>query len=161
MALRKGMVNQLPTPKPKKTRPELHFISLIVQDAKGALLLQLQAEKGVWQSLWTPPFAACSSEPASAEFIGLIASWLAEHDLAEHADAAYAQIGELRAQPWLVHDLTHRKMHFKVLGLKLPVQRPDFFPVAEKPVPKIVNKLIVQLDQLTQGAVPKQNALDF
>lgn len=161
VALRQGMVNQLPTPKPKKARPELHFISVIVQDAKDALLLQLQAEKGVWQSLWTPPFAACSSEPDSAEFMSLIAPWLAEHNLAEHASALHAQIGELTAQPWLVHDLTHRKMHFKVLGLKLPVERPDFFPIAEKPVPKIVHKLIVQLDQLTQGAVPKQNALDF
>ncbi|MEK9815623.1 MAG: A/G-specific adenine glycosylase [Limnobacter sp.] len=51
VALRKGMVNLLPTPKPKKVRPELHFLSLVVDDEEGGVLLELQTDKGVWQGL--------------------------------------------------------------------------------------------------------------
>ena len=164
VALRKGIVAQLPTPKPKKVRPELHFVSLVVQDAGGALLLELQAAKGVWQGLWTPPFSACSSHTNESELEVLINHWVAEHGLGEYRNVLASQLENVRRQPWLVHELTHRKMHFKVLVLQLPMQRSDFSLVPNKPVPKIVHKLLDQLahlDQLTQGSVAQQNALDF
>ncbi|WP_334118296.1 A/G-specific adenine glycosylase [Limnobacter sp.] len=167
-ALRKGMVGQLPTPKPKKPRPELHFISLIVQDEHGRVLLELQTGKGVWQSLWTPPCVACSAQPDTAELFSLVDQWIERYGLANSdvgaKQALCGQMETLHGQPWLVHELTHRKMHFKVLVLTLPGVRGGFYMVDEKPVPKIVHKLMVQVAQLlqsTQGAVAKQNALDF
>lgn len=170
-ALRKGMVGQLPTPKPKKPRPELYFISLIVQDEHGRVLLELQTGKGIWQSLWTPPCAACSVQPAKAELFSLVDQWIEQYGLGgSDSDsqpvkpALLGQIETLNDQPWLVHELTHRKMHFKVLVLKLPGARVGFYGADEKPVPKIVHKLMGRLDllgQSTQGAVAKQNALDF
>lgn len=163
-ALRKGMVGQLPTPKPKKPRPELYFISLIVQDQHGRVLLELQTGKGVWQSLWTPPCAPCDVLPAKAELLLLVDQWIERYGLADSdsdfdaRQALLAQLDVLTVQPWLVHELTHRKMHFKVLVLKLPGVQAGFYNVDEKPVPKIVHKLIGQLEQMgrsAQGAVAK------
>ena len=67
-------------------------------------------------------------------------------------------------EPWLVHELTHRKMHFKVLVLNAPKAHGGFYTVDEKPVPRIVHKLIGyagQLGQSAQAAVAQQDALDF
>jgi A/G-specific adenine glycosylase len=165
-ALRKGMVGQLPTPKPKKPRPELHFISLIAQDEHDRVLLELQTGQGVWQSLWTPPCVACNGQPSKGEFLSLVDQWVEQYGLADSdvRQVLRGQIEALHVQPWLVHELTHRKMHFKVLVLKLPGARAGFYAVDEKPVPKIVHKLMAQVEQLersTQGAMTKQNALDF
>lgn len=167
-ALHKGMVGQLPTPKPKKLRPELHFISLIVQDESGRVLLELQTGKGIWQGLWTPPCAVCSAQPATAELFSLLDEWIERYGLADSDagthQALRGQIEALCDQPWLVHELTHRKMHFKVLVLKLPGEPAGFYAVDEKPVPRIVHKLMGQVEllaQSTQGAVAKQDALDF
>jgi len=55
-------------------------------------------------------------------------------------------------------------MHFKVLSLKVPKAMESFYPVASKPVPKIVHKLMAQLDLMGgsgQAAVTQQNTLDF
>lgn len=164
VALRKGMVGQLPTPKPKKARPELYFISLIVQDEAGAVLLELQTAKGVWQDLWTPPSVLCSGETSAEEVIQMLEPVLMQHRLEAYSDNLLKQAKSLGRQGWLVHELTHRKMHFKVLSVKVPKAVDGFYLVTDKPVPKIVHKLMGQLDLLGasgQAAVPQQNTLDF
>lgn len=163
-ALRKGMVGQLPTPKPKKARPELYYISLIVQDETGAVLLELQTAKGVWQDLWTPPCVPCSSEVSASEAMQLLEPALIQYNLDAFTDRLVEQAKLLDRQGWLVHELTHRKMHFKVLSLSLPYALEGCHQIAGKPVPKIVHKLMAQLDSLatsSQAAVPQQNTLDF
>ena len=165
-ALRKGMVGQLPTPKPKKPRPELYFISLIVQGERGRILLELQTDKGVWQSLWTPPCVACSAKPVKAELLPMLDQWIERYGLAgsDFRQALLEQAEALHDEPWLVHELTHRKMHFKVLVLNAPKAHGGFYTVDEKPVPRIVHKLIGyagQLGQSAQAAVAQQDALDF
>ena len=164
VALRKGLVGQLPTPKPKKERPELHFISLLVQDETGALLLDIQPDKGVWQGLWTPPCVPFSCEFNLDVLMSELEPLLARFDLSDCRQMLVEQLQGLSAQPWLVHELTHRKMHFKVLSLKLPGVCAHFHRVTEKPVPRIVHKLLehaVQQAESTQGAVAQQDALDF
>lgn len=156
VALRKGMVGLLPTPKPKKARPELYFISLLVEDERGALRLELQTAKGVWQGLWTPPFVACSAQPDLAELGYLTEQLIAGCGLQSQQQKAAEQLPRLLQQPWLVHELTHRKMHFKVLHLKLNGNCPQCCGVDEKPVPSIVRKLL-----LANGPVTQQNTLNF
>ena len=164
VALSKGIVGQLPTPKPRKVRPLLHFVSLIVQDEAGATLLDYQTEKGVWQGLWTPPCVACD-EGLPAEVLMLeLEQILNRCGLSDFQERVFAQLQHLPHQPWVVHELTHRKMHFKVLTLKVPGVHAEFHQLPEKPVPRIVHKLLEQaarLGESTQGAVAQQNTLDF
>lgn len=161
VALRKGMVNLLPTPKPKKVRPELHFLSLVVDDEEGGVLLELQTDKGVWQGLWTTPFVACDSQLDCEGLTGIATSWVEHYGLQAHRAEIERQLTGLQGQPWLVHELTHRKMHFKVLHLTVPGSWAACYPISDKPVPKIVHKLLDQARVLTQAAVPQQNTLDL
>ncbi|MCE2745215.1 MAG: A/G-specific adenine glycosylase [Burkholderiales bacterium] len=161
VALRKGMVGLLPTPKPKKPRPELYFLSLIVQDERGAVLLDLQTDKGVWQGLWTPPFEACDGQADLADLTRLASAWVDRYGLQAHRLAIERQLTGLPGRPWLVHELTHRKMHFRVVHVKLPVAWELCHLVSERPVPKIVHKLLDQVQLLTQGSVSQQNTLDL
>lgn len=164
VALGKGMVGQLPTSKPKKVRPMLYFVSLIVQDETGATLLDFQTGKGVWQGLWTPPCVACDEAHQAAVLVPEFEQILNRLGLGDSQPAVLEQLQQLPSQPWLVHELTHRKMHFKVLALKLPGVHAAFCQPADKPVPRIVHKLLEQverLDESTQGAVTQQNTFDF
>lgn len=165
VALRKGVVGQLPTPKPKKVRPELHFISLMVQDEMGAVLLELQTAKGVWQDLWTPPCVPCSSDVSPRNVMELLEPVLLRYNLGVFTQALQEQANSLDRQSWLVHELTHRKMHFKVLKLRLPNRLENCHQIADKPVPKIVHKLVAQLGLLStsggQATMAQQNTLDF
>lgn len=163
-ALRKGMVGLLPTPKPKKARPELYFISLLVEDEHGGVLLELQTEKGVWQSLWMVPSVACESAPTVHEIERWLDECLARFSLTQFKAELMQQANALAQQGWLVHELTHRKMHFKVLHLKVAGKWAQCYTPHEKPVPKIVHKLIERAanpDGLIQGSVANQHALDF
>jgi len=153
-ALRKGMVGLLPTPKPKKARQELHFVSLLVEDEREALLMEPQTEKGIWQGLWMVPSGVCTSQPGVAELEELIDAWVNRFSIDQFKPELMRQAKLLGQQNWLVHELTHRKMHFKVLQLKVKGVWPQCHFTHEKPVPRIVHKLV-------EGAVSNQHALDF
>lgn len=155
-ALRKGMVGLLPTPKPKKERPMLYFLGLIVQDARRSVLLELQTAKGVWQSLWVVPMQACDESLDPTRVAGWVDQWVQAYGLHAQRGALMRQVNDLHTRPWLVHELTHRKMHFKALRVDVPGDWPQCHSVAEKPVPKIVHKLLS-----AQASVPQQNTLDL
>jgi A/G-specific adenine glycosylase len=161
VALQQGRVSHLPTPKPRKPRPQLYFLSLLVQDETGGLLLELQAEKGVWQSLWTPPLAECGEFHQPAECEPLVAGWVEKYGLEAYRHTLFKQVSGLAGQPWLVHELTHRKMHFKSLRVKVGGQHPQCHPVSGKPVPALVHKLLLDQSVSAQAAVPQQDTLDF
>jgi A/G-specific adenine glycosylase len=143
VALEKGLTAQLPTPKPKKSRSELFFLSLLAQDSQGRWLLQFQPDKGVWQDLWAFPSVQCESEPTLRHLQQASVAWkqaLGGLDRTElNPDAL---LDNLQAQPWLVHELTHRKMHFKAVVLKMDEPQCGFVALCDKPVPKVVHKLI-------------------
>ncbi|TWT18517.1 A/G-specific adenine glycosylase [Luteimonas marina] len=55
VALREGMVDALPTPKPGKPLPERHALALLLRDADGRVLLQRRPPTGIWATLWSLP----------------------------------------------------------------------------------------------------------
>jgi A/G-specific adenine glycosylase len=58
MALRDGLVAQLPSAKPTKTTPTRETVMLILRDAHGRVLLERRGPQGVWPGLWSLPEAA-------------------------------------------------------------------------------------------------------
>ncbi|HEX4844502.1 MAG TPA: A/G-specific adenine glycosylase [Limnobacter sp.] len=169
-ALRKGMVDLLPSPKPKKPRPNLYFVALLLRSPTGGLGMRMQTDKGVWFKLWTPPLLACEPAVDIGTLHAACDVWQQAFALNAHQLAQLkAQCEPLLTQPWLVHELTHRKMHFRVLALDLMDQEvPSGLEIAlpkDRPVPKIVHKLLAHAVGLAtsnnHGAVPKQHTLNL
>lgn len=57
VALRDGLVAQLPSPKPAKITPTRETVMLILRDAHGRVLLERRGPQGVWPGLWSLPEA--------------------------------------------------------------------------------------------------------
>jgi len=55
MALRKGLVTELPGKRPRRTRPEKTTTLLLIEDDQGRLLLKRRPPTGVWGGLWCLP----------------------------------------------------------------------------------------------------------
>jgi A/G-specific adenine glycosylase len=55
MALKRGVVDDLPEPKPKTNIGERRMHMLIVRDAKGRVLLEKRPGAGIWGGLWCLP----------------------------------------------------------------------------------------------------------
>lgn len=80
---------RLPTPRPKKSRPQREAFSLVALDEHGALLLEQRPPTGLWGGLWVcPQFEA---EPA-------LHDWVQRHLRAD---------SETRALPMIEHAFTH------------------------------------------------------
>ena len=143
VALEKGLTAQLPTPKPKKPREEVFFLSLLLQDSRGHWLLEFQANKGIWQDLWAFPSVSCEPDLTRDNAAQACEAWSqlvgGVKRMEWNPDVLFEM---LKVQPWLVHDLTHRKLHFKVVVLRLERVHPACVPLADKPVPAVVHKLI-------------------
>lgn len=56
-ALQQVKVEHLPTPKPRRERPRRTARLLLIENARGELLLQRRPERGIWGGLWCPPVA--------------------------------------------------------------------------------------------------------
>jgi A/G-specific adenine glycosylase len=102
VARREGMQASLPTPKPRKERPERAAYAAILQRADGAVLLERRPPTGIWGGLWTfPQFDARDDAIA----------WMERHSgepsLATQALPAYSHSFthfDLTLQPLLVRD---------------------------------------------------------
>jgi len=55
VALKEDKVQHYPTPKPKKVLPEKQAIMLLMQNAKGEILMQKRPPVGIWGGLWCFP----------------------------------------------------------------------------------------------------------
>jgi len=55
LALKKDCVNELPTPKKKKTLPEKRSVFIIIKNNQQQLLLQKRPPAGIWGGLWSLP----------------------------------------------------------------------------------------------------------
>ncbi|MCQ8897433.1 A/G-specific adenine glycosylase [Limnobacter humi] len=153
VALRQGRVEQLPSPKLKKPRPELHFVAIWLVDARGCVWLQQQTERGLWKDLWMPPCIPVPVNSDSGSWYELVRALVQSTGLQVNADALRTALNSAAAQPWLVHELTHRKMHFKTVLLRHDGVL-DLCKAADAlPLPKVVHKL-------TEAAVAQQNTLD-
>jgi A/G-specific adenine glycosylase len=55
VARTRGLVERLPTPRPRRERPQRIAQLLLIENARGELLLERRPEKGIWGGLWCPP----------------------------------------------------------------------------------------------------------
>ncbi|GAB2504801.1 A/G-specific adenine glycosylase [Pseudoxanthomonas sangjuensis] len=100
-ALRDGLTDALPTPKPGKAIPEREAVALWLENAAGEILLQRRPPSGIWASLWTLPQA--DSDAAMREWF----------DEAVHGD-----YGRAEALPVVVHAFTHFRLRLQPLRLR-------------------------------------------
>lgn len=154
VALRQGRVELLPSPKVKKPRPALYFLAVWVVDARGYVWLQQQTARGLWKDLWMAPCIGIACDSDSGSWREPVNAVLNVGELQFNADAVNSALSAAAAQPWLVHELTHRKMHFKTVVLRSNETLNLCKDAGALPLPKVVHKL-------SQAAVAQQNALDF
>ena len=96
IALRDGLVRQLPSAKPAKTIPTRETVMLILRDAHGRVLLERRGPQGVWPGLWSLPEAA-----------GIDAAW--------RQARRHARIDDVQALPPFIHVFSHYKLRVEPL----------------------------------------------
>ncbi|MGB0211402.1 A/G-specific adenine glycosylase [Algiphilus sp.] len=57
-------VAELPTPRPRRDRPERHAHLLLIQRGDGRIWLQRRPPAGIWGGLWAPPIVERADEAA-------------------------------------------------------------------------------------------------
>ena len=84
----------LPTQRPRKALPERHTTMLLLQNARGELLLQRRPPSGIWGGLWSLP--ECPTEQPAQHW-------------------CHTQLGlepaSLQAHPSLLHTFSHYRLH--------------------------------------------------
>jgi len=67
VALARGRIAQLPGRRPRRVRPQRIAQLLLIENARGELLLQRRPERGIWGGLWCPPVVdgAAPAQPKS------------------------------------------------------------------------------------------------
>lgn len=60
-----GRTAELPTRKPKQTRPHREAWLILAEDAQGRVLLELRPSAGIWGGLWCPPVIPLGDDRAS------------------------------------------------------------------------------------------------
>jgi A/G-specific adenine glycosylase len=106
-ALRQGRVDALPTPRAGKALPEREAVALLLENARGELLLQRRPPAGIWASLWTLPQADTDAG---------MRAWF---DAALEGDYDAAA-----ALPVIVHTFSHFRLHLQPLHLRRVAPRP-------------------------------------
>jgi A/G-specific adenine glycosylase len=100
-ALARGLVAQLPTPRPRKTLPEKHSVFLLLLSGCD-ILLEKRPGSGIWGGLWCPP--------QLDEGLDISAY------CARHFDFDVAQATVL---PVFSHTFTHFKLHISPLVVQI------------------------------------------
>ncbi len=134
VALRDGLVAELPEPKPRRAVPTRTTMMLVVVDAQGRILLERRPPAGVWARLWSLPESEAGSDPAAqlANAYGIRAAHVRTFDEFVHAFTHY----HLRITPRLLacpdaraavaDDADHAwvaRAELRSLGLPAPVRR--------------------------------------
>jgi A/G-specific adenine glycosylase len=101
VALRDGLTDALPTPKPGKPLPEREAVALWLENAAGEILLVQRPPVGIWSSLWTLPQA--DDDAAMREWFA--AQIRGNYDTAEEL-------------PTVIHTFTHFRLHLQPLRLR-------------------------------------------
>jgi len=84
-----GVQAMLPTPRPKKARPQRTAFIVVALNASGAILLERRPPAGIWGGLWT--FPQFEHETDAALFAGKASAWErlpAYHHAFSHFDLA-------------------------------------------------------------------------
>ncbi|KAF1696276.1 A/G-specific adenine glycosylase [Pseudoxanthomonas daejeonensis] len=107
VALREGLVQALPTPRPGKVLPEREAVALVLENEHGELLLQRRPPTGIWASLWTLPQADTEAQ---------LREWFEGE-----VDGDYDAAEEL---PVIVHTFSHYRLHLQPRRLRRVAPRP-------------------------------------
>lgn len=100
LAYAQNLQSQLPTPKPKTTRPQREAFALVAMNASGAVLLEQRPPSGLWGGLWVcPQFESEAAMRDWAQSYMQPAAW-SPLPLIEHAFTHF----DLRLQPHVMRD---------------------------------------------------------
>jgi A/G-specific adenine glycosylase len=81
VARKRGLVAQLPSPRPRRERPQKVAQLLLIENARGALLLERRPERGIWGGLWCPPVASAAPKEHVIERLPAIHHAFTHYDL--------------------------------------------------------------------------------
>jgi A/G-specific adenine glycosylase len=98
LAKREGRQDELPLPKERAARKEVHHACLLVTDPGGRVLLERRSAAGLWARMFQPPTLE-SDQPAAA---------------ARVASRLDAELGEPELLSRFTHQTTHRTVRFAV-----------------------------------------------
>ena len=100
----RGLVAQLPTPRPRKSRPEKYSTFLLLLNGSD-ILLEKRPSNGIWGGLWCPPQLDPGQEVATycAQQFGV-------------------EVALPMALPVFAHTFTHFKLHIEPLVVQLALK---------------------------------------
>jgi A/G-specific adenine glycosylase len=114
VALARGRVAQLPSPRPRRERPRRIAQLLLIENARGELLLERRPERGIWGGLWCPPMVSTAPKTRVIARLPVIHHAFTHYDL---------QLRPLRVRangekgPWVKLDALAR------YGIPAPVRK--------------------------------------
>src|SRR5262249_31003108 len=106
IALRRGLVDRLPAPKPRTMLPQKSTVMLALTRA-GEILLEKRPPHGIWGGMWCLPEVARKTG-------------LADHCL-ERFGASVSEVEEL---PLIAHGFTHYKLDISPLRVRVAALAP-------------------------------------
>jgi len=92
-----GRQEEIPRPKARAKRREIHHSAVVVRDGAGRLLVERRPEAGMWAGMWQAPTLEREAGPAKAREL-----------------AALVGAGSVRKVGGFVHQTTHRVVYFEV-----------------------------------------------
>lgn len=99
-------VAELPSPKPRRERPQRSAWLLLVENADGAVLLERRPPSGIWGGLWCAPVI-----PSDQDWRDAL-----------HARYALDVVGEPQALPVVEHGFTHYDLSLQPLRIRVAAQ---------------------------------------
>jgi len=81
VARKRGVVSRLPSPRPRRERPQKIAQLLLIENARGELLLERRPERGIWGGLWCPPVANAAPKGHVIERLPAIHHAFTHYDL--------------------------------------------------------------------------------
>jgi len=101
-AHKRGLVAVLPTPRPRKSKPEKHSTFLLLLNGSD-ILMEKRPGSGIWGGLWCPPQLE------------------EEQDVSVFCAQQYGfEVADSFALPKFAHTFTHFKLNIKPLVVKVP-----------------------------------------
>jgi A/G-specific adenine glycosylase len=103
-AKREAIVAEIPAPAKAKPRADLFCDAVILEDARGRLLIERRPERGMWAGLWQAPTLEGERRPPRRQMAAL-------------AGVPAAQLEHVET---FIHMTTHRAVHFRVWRSRRP-----------------------------------------
>ncbi len=141
-AYQQGIMNQLPTPKPKKSLPTKEVAMLLILNNKNQLLLEKRPPAGIWGGLWSLPESDVDDdiEDYCQDSLALTVSLITKLNVLKHSFSHY----HLNINPQVLQIDQATKLKENNLSWF------DFDEISQLGLPKPVKSLISQLEDLDE-----------